>query len=186
MLLTIIRHGETTWNILNKVQGQANPPLTQAGIDQAQEFADSFAESIREYAAIYSSTLQRAMKTANIIKGSSELPVIGDIRLNSRSLGDFSGKTLKEIKQADPETYALWTSGDPSFCPPNGESTEELLDHTQDFIAFLRQSYPNDAKIFIVTHRENISAFTILINGAPMEENPLETIKNCIPYEFTI
>ena len=110
--ITAIRHGETTWNVDEKVQGQADPPLTHNGVQQALSLAKTLANSIENYAAIYSSERQRASKVAEIIKNQSSIPIILDSRLNSRSLGVFSGMTLQEVSQNYPDLYKKWRSGD--------------------------------------------------------------------------
>ena len=63
--LWLVRHGESTWNALGLVQGWADPPLSEVGEWQAEQVAQRLAGV--ELAAVYSSTLQRAFQTAQII-----------------------------------------------------------------------------------------------------------------------
>jgi broad specificity phosphatase PhoE len=186
MKLVLIRHGETTWNVMGKCQGQADPPLTLEGIQQAKVFADQLKTTIHDFSAIYSSQLSRAKVTAEIIGEGTQIPIILDRRLNSRNLGDFSGMTLGEIKAYQPKEFKRWISGDPTFRPPNGESTAELMDFTKSFLQEIQQKYPKTAKLLIIAHRENIAAFTVAITGKQPKDNPLQSIKNCTPYEFSI
>jgi len=185
MKLVIIRHGETTFNVQNKVQGQANPPLTEKGINQAKEAAALLKNQMTDFKEIYCSTLQRAVKTAEVVRGNLKIPIKPDPRLSSRNLGLFSGKTLQEIETLWPKEYKMWISGDVKFRPPEGESTEENIKRTEDFICFIKTKYQHDEKILIVTHRENIGFFYYLIKGKKMED-PLGSIGNCTPYEFEI
>jgi probable phosphoglycerate mutase len=187
MQLTLIRHGETVWNALQKVQGQIDIQLNEEGIAQALQLAQKIDEIINQYAVIYCSKLQRAFQTANIIRGNhSHIPIIEDRRLNSRDLGDFSGRTLEEIKAEDPIIFEKWRGGDPSFRPPNGESTKEMLSRTQDFIRNLKTEYKSTSKIFIVSHRENIGAFFRILNIHQAGSDPLHKIENCTPYDCFI
>ena len=63
--LWMVRHGETDWNLEGRFQGQADPPLNANGLAQASELADLLVEAGIQ--AIYSSDLQRAALTAQII-----------------------------------------------------------------------------------------------------------------------
>lgn len=187
MHLTLIRHGESTWNNLKKVQGQADPPLTEAGILQAQELAQKLKPILSEYVALYTSERQRARKVAEMIAQNSLLPLISDSRLNSRSLGAFSGLTLDEISLQYPVLYRKWRKQDPSFVPPGGQTTKWLVDQCKSFLASISKQYAPfiNARILIVTHRENIGTLHYLLTGKLMED-PLGKIPNCTPLEYTI
>ena len=183
MDITLIRHGETPWNSLGKVQGQADIPLSDLGIQQAQKLHFQMQSQLSTYTAIYTSPMQRASQTAHILQGSSKIPIIADDRLNSRNLGDYSGRTLEDIRNQSPATFALWRNGDPSFRPPNGESIREMIDKLQAFLTFLSMEYPPDSKYFIVTHRESVGALMNLLGTAP--NDVLTGISNCVPYHFS-
>lgn len=63
--LYLVRHGQTYFNIYNKLQGWSNSPLTQKGIQNAQDTGTKLAET--KFAAAYCSDTTRAMDTANMI-----------------------------------------------------------------------------------------------------------------------
>ena len=188
MKLTIARHGQTTWNVLGKVQGQADAPLTEFGQNQARTLVGQLQQELSKYDLIYCSEMQRAYKTAEILSKGVKTPlkVVRDARLNSRNLGIFSGMTLKEIEIQYPTIYPLWRSLDPSFCPPNGESTQHLLGSAQDFLKFLSKKHPSDARILVISHRENLVAFQVILKGMKFQKDALSSIKNCFPYHFQI
>ena len=187
MHLTLIRHGESTWNILKKVQGQADPPLTEVGILQAQELAEKLKPKLSDYVAVYTSERQRARKVAEIITQNSPLHLISDSRLNSRSLGAFSGLTLDEIGLNYPDLYRKWRNQDPTFVPPGGKTTKWLVNQCKSFLVSVSKhySFSGDVHILIITHRENIGTFHYLLTGKLMED-PLGKIPNCTPLEYTL
>ena len=57
-----IRHGETAWNVDNRIQGQLDVPLNPTGLWQAERLADALADE--DIAVVYSSDLARARQTA--------------------------------------------------------------------------------------------------------------------------
>jgi uncharacterized phosphatase len=64
-VIYLVRHGQSSANIKHIIQGQADYPLTELGIAQAEAAADFF-ETV-ELNAVYSSDLQRASRTAEIL-----------------------------------------------------------------------------------------------------------------------
>ncbi|MHA1521769.1 MAG: histidine phosphatase family protein [Promethearchaeota archaeon] len=183
MELTLIRHGETPWNLVDKIQGQADIPLSESGIHQAQTLHDQMQALLSNYTAIYTSPMKRALKTAQVLRGSNQIPLIIEERLKSRNLGDFSGQTLDEISRRTPKIYALWRSGNPKFCPPNGESTRETLDKLGAFLTTLSTTHPPNSKIIIVTHRESVGILMHLLGKDTTDA--LTGIANCVPYRFS-
>ena len=68
--ILFIRHGETDWNRIKRIQGHIDIPLATTGLEQAQRLARRIASEAKEGArldAIYSSDLQRAQQTAQPI-----------------------------------------------------------------------------------------------------------------------
>lgn len=95
----LVRHGQSEWNLTGRWQGQADPPLTDLGRAQAR----AGARTLGQVEAIWSSDLQRARETANII--ATELgigPVMADVDLRERDVGDWAGLTREEIDQRYP------------------------------------------------------------------------------------
>ncbi len=63
--LYVVRHGQTYFNIFNKLQGWSNSPLTQAGLDGARKTGKRLADI--DFKASYCSDTSRAQKTISII-----------------------------------------------------------------------------------------------------------------------
>lgn len=75
MMLYIVRHGETDWNRLRRVQGHTDIPLNDYGRHLARETAEGMKDIQIDLA--YTSPLRRAEETAEIILGSREIPLFG-------------------------------------------------------------------------------------------------------------
>ena len=99
MRLLFIRHAESTWNAVGRWQGQADPPLTSLGVEQAGSAGSALRELLPATpVATYASDLTRAHDTAKIISellGAAD-PVVEPL-LRERSAGRWSGLTRAEI-----------------------------------------------------------------------------------------
>lgn len=90
----LIRHAQSQWNRENRFTGWANPELTAAGITEAQQAADHLRAQEYHFDVAYSSRLQRAISTLDILLerlGQSDLPRLQDWRLNERHYGALQG-----------------------------------------------------------------------------------------------
>ncbi|MCM1190079.1 MAG: histidine phosphatase family protein [bacterium] len=99
MLIYLMRHGETEWNHLRRLQGQSDIPLNRRGI----ELAEKTAEGLREihFDAAFSSPLSRALTTAKIVVGNRGVAIETDERLKEINFGAGEG-TYFDPAKADP------------------------------------------------------------------------------------
>ncbi len=115
-----IRHGETTWNVDTRIQGQLNIPLNDTGRRQAARMAQALSDE--PITAVYASDLARAWETAHYLGRALSVPVTREEGLRERGFGEFEGKTYAEIQTQMPEHSQRWRKRDPEFAPPGGES----------------------------------------------------------------
>ena len=90
----LIRHGETEWNVEGRMQGHADSPLTQKGLEQARRRAESLKHI--QFTAFYSSDLLRAKRTAEIIALDHQLAVTTTELLRKRHFGPNEGRLVSE------------------------------------------------------------------------------------------
>ena len=115
-----IRHGETSWNVDTRIQGQLDIPLSANGRWQAERLAEALRnEPIK---AIYASDLTRAWQTAEYVSRATGVGLTKEIGLRERGFGDFEGKTFAEIEALLPDQSLRWRRRDPEFSPAGGES----------------------------------------------------------------
>ena len=126
-----IRHGETEWNALGRLQGVQDIPLNDLGRRQAagsgRILADLFAGDGRSEAslAFVASPLGRARQTMELVRGALRLPLAGyalDDRLREIGYGQWEGSTLAQAQLADPGVFAARQVDKWTVSPPGGES----------------------------------------------------------------
>lgn len=119
-----IRHGETDWNTVNRIQGHIDIPLNATGQWQAQQVAKALQDEPLH--AIYSSDLARALDTARAISQAhpqwTDRTPQTQTQLRERNFGLFEGKTWAEIETHWPEESERWRKRDLNFAPDGGEN----------------------------------------------------------------
>lgn len=153
--LLIIRHGQSEWNALGRWQGQADPPLTNLGENQAKKAT----RKLGLFDSILSSPLKRAKNTASII---SEImgvgPITTEIDLMERDAGPWQGLTRIEIENG-------WPGFLESGQRPDGyESNSDLLLRVFAVLRKISESSKNSASILIISHAGIIHALENLHN----------------------
>lgn len=129
MILYIIRHGETEWNKMGKMQGKTDISLSEDGRKLAQKTADGLKNIKFDY--IFSSPLERAYETACIIKGDRGIEIVKDERLIEIGFGLYEGTVVEERKGS----IALFFDDPQNYVAEKGaESYESLLARTKAFI----------------------------------------------------
>ncbi|MEC7828883.1 MAG: histidine phosphatase family protein [Actinomycetota bacterium] len=114
MDLLILRHGQSEWNAQGKWQGQADPPLTTLGEQQAAAAGHQLRDIGESFDRIVSSDLRRAHRTAEIIAqvvGREDVTVHSEFR--ERAAGIWQGLTRSEIEASWPNAIAeqRWPKG---------------------------------------------------------------------------
>jgi glucosyl-3-phosphoglycerate phosphatase len=117
--LILVRHGLSEWNASGRVQGQADPPLSPEGREEARRLAPMVAAQAPD--AVVSSDLARARETAELLGAG---PVETDARWRESAMGDWTGRAAEELL-ADPSgAFGRWREG--LERPPGGESFDDM------------------------------------------------------------
>ncbi|MET0264514.1 MAG: histidine phosphatase family protein [Duganella sp.] len=122
--IVLIRHGETAWNAVRRLQGHIDIPLNAEGERQARALAQALAgEGLDLFIA---SDLQRARQTAQAVAVHyGHATVHTDPALRERCYGVFEGMLYTEIAQQYPQEFALWQARDIDAVMPAGERVAE-------------------------------------------------------------
>ena len=148
--IILVRHGETDFNASETFRGRADVPLNETGLRQAQLLGKYL--SSEKIDVVYSSPLQRALKTAEAIAAPHKLKVNIVANLNDIDCGQWQGLTLKEVQAKYAEEYQDWLDTPEQVKIPGGESLEDVRKRALPFVqdAVLRCG---EGKIVLVSHR---------------------------------
>jgi probable phosphoglycerate mutase len=169
MLIYLVRHGESTYNVEGRLQGQSDAPeLSPLGWQHAEAVAATLgAHSIE---AVYSSPLRRAIQTARRVGEVAKLPVVADDRLKEINIGIFEGSLAAEIADHFPRETASWRSQDPDFRIPGGESRRELMQRAESALRAVREAA--FGRVAVIAHGGVLAAAIKALLGVPAERNP--------------
>ncbi len=173
--LWLVRHGESTWNVLGLVQGHtALPVLTRRGAQQARQCARLLTG--KPVGAIVSSDLQRAAQTARPIGRALHLPVIHDHRLRERSLGTAEGMP-HAVVGSDQLGIAGGRVVDADAAPPGGETVRQLYARLAACVSELLSDHPG-GDLVLVCHGGVVRVLLAWLDGIEPEEMAWPEVNN--------
>lgn len=148
--LLLVRHGESTWNADGRWQGQADPPLSPLGEQQAAEAATR----VDSVDAVWASDLVRARRTAEIVAGGPNVRKLGangrevvvrlDPRLRERDAGAWQGRTRLEIEEHWPGYLGSGRR------PPGYEGDDALLTRVLEAIDEIAAGHRGESVLVVV------------------------------------
>lgn len=176
MKLYFARHGQTNWNIQNRLQGSSDIPLNETGIQQAHTLADKLKNV--EIDLIISSPLSRALDTANIVNSQKQIQLITNNSLVERNFGCLEG-----IKGYEYDRDLYWDYNK-DYKYKDVESIQSFFTRVHTYIDNLIKQYPNK-NILLVSHNGVYIATECYFNGLPANNNLLNLkLDNCSYAEY--
>jgi len=122
--IILVRHGETEWNVEEIFRGRIDIELNETGIKQAELLAEYLGQV--RIAAVYSSPLKRALRTAAIIAANHNLRVEIAPDLIDFDYGKWQGLPRQEVKEQYQELYTSWFNCPHQVRMPEGESLDDV------------------------------------------------------------
>lgn len=157
----ILRHGKTEANYERRYIGsRTDIPLSEEGINAVSEKADNIRKLAEKYIFLVSSSMQRAVQTAEILfPGEKLLTVEG---LKEIDFGDFEGKNYEELK--DNPDYLKWIDSNGTMPFPNGEDRADFIERSvAEFYNIL--SMAGERTPVIICHGGNIMSIMSSLTG---------------------
>jgi broad specificity phosphatase PhoE len=158
----LLRHAMTEWNRERRIQGQTDTPLSPLGELQAGRWG----RLLKAYPwnRILVSDARRALDTAAMINESLKVPMECDPRLREQDWGEWTGKTIPQIKQEAPLLLAEQEKAGWNFCPPGGEDRRMVLDRSLKAIDGACEKSEGE-RILVVTHEGVIKCLLYALCG---------------------
>ena len=150
MEIILARHGETDWNKDEIFRGRADVALNETGVQQAELLGEYLGKDIVDF--VYSSPLERAVKTAKVIATYHALEVNIVQNLIDFDYGEWQGLSRREVEDRYPELYKDWLDTPEQVRMPGGESLEDVRNRAMPFVedAVMRCG---EGRIILVSHR---------------------------------
>ena len=171
VLLAFVRHGQSTWNATGRWQGQADPPLSALGEEQAAEAAERLpaaAPAGVRITGIVASDLVRARRTGEIVAEALGLgPVVVCPDLREYDVGDWSGLTKPEIEQRWPGQQAAWFGGRLATTP-GGEGRIHFARRVMGAALRVAAAAEPGSVLLVVTHGGVIRALERATGSPPV------------------
>ena len=174
--LLIVRHAETEWNAVGRIQGHTDIGLSEKGAEQARSLGVRLAGLSID--AAYSSDLKRTSETAKIALGGRDIVLNETPMLREYHKGAFEGLTLPEIKAQFPEEYPRYLEKDLDYAPKGGESTREVSARMAKIIGQIKADHLNET-VLLVSHGGVLRAAMVSLLGMPLEGNWSFVFGNC-------
>jgi len=175
--LYLMRHGQTLFNKLDKIQGACDSPLTAKGISDAKEVGEFFKEQNFKFDKFYSSTQERASDTLELVTDQSYERLKG---IKEWNFGIFEGESEALI----PDTYFSQDSYGDVFVDYEGESFQAVKDRVTQTLTEIMKQADDGQSVFAVSHGAAILLFIqTMLPMAVIEEKV--SLHNCAVLEFT-
>jgi len=154
--IIFLRHGQAKNNLERILTGRTpGVPLTEKGIDQAEKAA-KFLEHMN-ISAIYSSPIERARHTAEIVGKHNSLDVTIDDRLIELDMGKFTGVPYDEIFTSHGNVFMKFYNGELEIAHNGVETFSEVKKRILGIVDHVIEKHP-DQNVVLVTHMDPIKA----------------------------
>jgi 2,3-bisphosphoglycerate-dependent phosphoglycerate mutase len=176
--ILLVRHGETEWNRIERIQGMEDIPLNAMGLAQAEAVANELAKIVRGDAELVSSDLVRTRETAKPIIETTGLHARYDARLRERHFGVLQGKTYTEWREMDAEGARRHAEGDQDYGPEGGETAREFYLRCVNVVTDLAIAC-DEPTLLIVTHGGVVSSMYRHSQGIGAVSARTWSVPNC-------
>lgn len=183
MRLLLVRHGESEWNSIGRLQGQADPPLSDLGRHQAAHMAARLVDE--QVDAIVASDLQRAMDTARALSSAVRMEIAPRADLREVDLGSWTGAHRDDLISENPEAWRRWRiEGIEGW--DGGERYDQAMVRVGKAIADIALEW-QDKTVVAVSHGGSIRLATCHLLGMPAAElGRIMSIGNASITEFLV
>ena len=175
LTLSLVRHGQTTYNAEHRLQGWCDSPLTEQGLAGVRTTAAHLAA--HPFAAAYVSPSGRAQATAHEILAQHPFaPPVTDPDLREFSFGDFEARPEADLlAQYDPDTMFADVLRGAFAGLPGGEPGSDYLMRVRSAFARIERNH-REGHVLVVSHGLTLLAYLTMIDPRPIAPLPNASI----------
>lgn len=172
----LVRHGETVWNTLRRIQGQSDSALTNNGERQAEQVA----KRVQTFGIthVISSDLGRTRRTAEIIANSCSCKVNVDQRLRELDMGVLETRDITTLTEEEEGWRQQLMNGTKDGRIPGGESMNEMATRMHAALNSCLQ-LPKGSTPLLVSHGIALGCLISTILGLPAYAKRRLQLRNC-------
>ncbi len=161
MILYFTRHGESEWNLIHRVQGKHDSPLTERGIKMARQLKKRI--SGLPFTRVISSPLGRAMNTAAILAEGTGITPEPDERIGEVSLGEMECRIMEELP---PQMLHQFYHEPQNYHPEGGEGYPAAFARVS---ALMRELETEDGCVLLVAHALILRLIRLYLLDLPLD-----------------
>ncbi|HSD05416.1 MAG TPA: histidine phosphatase family protein [Nitrosopumilaceae archaeon] len=155
-LIIFLRHAQAKNNVERILAGRTKGfPLTDLGLQQANNAA-SFLGALK-ISAIYSSPIERALNTAQIVSDKLNLNLKVDDRLTEIEMGNFSGMAYEDMFTKHGNVFLKFYQDNPVIAQNGVETFSSVKKRVLDMVNYCSKQHKNQ-NVLLVTHMDPIKA----------------------------
>lgn len=175
MRLFLMRHGRTEMNAERMIQGTKNTHLNKVGIEQAESVARKIRDKGLSFEKIYTSPLERAVRTCEIVTGKERGAFIKEPRIAEMNFGSLEGRKYEDL--ADEQKF-FFTAPERYVPLGGGETLGRMIKRVGGFLEVLRREKPADT-LLAASHGAAIHGMLSYLRGKSIEDFWDEDVGNC-------
>jgi probable phosphoglycerate mutase len=175
--ICFVRHGETNWNAERRMQGHIDIPLNANGIFQAERLANALIRVKHSFDVIYSSDLERALHTANVVANALSLAVQTTPQLRERNVGQLQGLLLSEAPVLLPEIWQSHIARDLDHDLGGGESIRAFHQRMQGVLELLLRQHRGQS-ILAVSHGGSLDMIYRIVTQQALDAERVAVVPN--------
>lgn len=183
-MIYLLRHGQTDWNKIHKLQGVENVPLNETGRQMARDAHEAYKDIA--FSCCYCSPLDRAKETAEIFLGDRDIPVIIDEHFKEMNFGLYEGDEGIYDNENHP-LYPLFFTPE-TYVPSDGvEPIATLKKRGSEGIEMILKKHDvTKENILIVGHGAIFAGIIGYYKHVPLKDFWTVLLKNCELYELEV
>ena len=190
LLLVLLRHGESEWNLKNLFTGWKDPDLTPKGIEEAEAAGQRLKARGLAFDLCFTSALTRAQHTLDLTLaelGQTGLPIVRDQALNERDYGDLSGLNKDDArKRWGEEQVHVWRrSYDVS--PPGGESLKDTVARALPYYCqHILPAVLGGKRVLVAAHGNSLRAMVMVLDRLTPATIPSMELATGVPIVYRL